>query len=84
MASRDEEIRQVAIGHHHRLAGDFQSWYQDLEKSRFASAFTYGRYQLDQMVDESDRLSRAYAGCRARHARFSARHGETRHGSARR
>lgn len=52
MVGRDEEIRQVAIGHHHRLAADFQSWYEDLEKSRFASAFTYGRYQLDHMVDD--------------------------------
>jgi len=52
MAGRDEEIRQVAIGHHHRLAGDFESWYRDLEKSRFASAFTYGRSKLDTAVDD--------------------------------
>jgi ubiquinone/menaquinone biosynthesis C-methylase UbiE len=52
MSVRDKEIRQVAIGHHHQLARDFQSWYSDLEKSRFASAFTYGRSKLDQMVDD--------------------------------
>lgn len=52
MADDKENIRQVAIDHHHRLAGDFSAWYHDLESSRFASAFTYGRAKIDRMVDE--------------------------------
>lgn len=43
MTDSQEQIRQVAIEHHHDWAGNFESWYNDLESSRFASAFTYGR-----------------------------------------
>ena len=50
--SRVEEIRQVAIEHHHRVAGRFEAEYAALEKSRFSSAFTYGRAKIDKMVDE--------------------------------
>src|ERR1700750_275235 len=50
--SRVEEIRQVAIEHHHRVAGRFEAEYAALENSRFSSAFTYGRAKIDKMVDE--------------------------------
>ena len=50
-AGSEEEIRQVAIDHHHDAAGIFQSWYSDLESSRFSNAFTYGRSKIDLMVD---------------------------------
>jgi ubiquinone/menaquinone biosynthesis C-methylase UbiE len=49
--SRAEDIRQVAIDHHHLVAANFEAEYAALEKSRFSSAFTYGRAKLDQLVD---------------------------------
>ena len=52
MLSKEEEIRRVAIGHHHQMAPEFQARYSDLERSRFASAFTYGRAKVDRMVDD--------------------------------
>ena len=52
MPGSEEQIRRVAIEHHHRMAGEFETFYADLEKSRFASAFTYGRAKLDKMVDD--------------------------------
>ena len=50
--SRAEEIRQVAIEHHHILAGKFESEYAALENSPFSSAFTYGRAKIDRIVDD--------------------------------
>lgn len=50
--SKTEDIRQVAIEHHHRMAPEFEAWYDALEKDRFANAFTYGRAKLDRMVDD--------------------------------
>ncbi|MFL6727007.1 MAG: methyltransferase domain-containing protein [Sphingomicrobium sp.] len=50
--SRVEEIRRVAIEHHHRVASRFEAEYAALENSRFSSAFTYGRAKIDKMVDE--------------------------------
>jgi ubiquinone/menaquinone biosynthesis C-methylase UbiE len=50
--SRVEEIRRVAIEHHHRVAGRFEAEYAALENSRFSSAFTYGRAKIDKMVDD--------------------------------
>jgi SAM-dependent methyltransferase len=50
--TQEEQIRRVAIGHHHQMAPEFQSRYADLERSRFASAFTYGRAKVDNMVDD--------------------------------
>lgn len=47
-----EEIRQVAIDHHHIAANIFENWYNDLASSRFSNAFTYGRSKIDRMVDE--------------------------------
>ena len=48
----EEEIRQVAIDHHHIVVNKFESWYNDLASSRFSNAFTYGRSKIDRMVDE--------------------------------
>lgn len=50
--SRAEDIRRVAIEHHHLVAGRFEAEYAALENSRFSSAFTYGRAKIDQLVDE--------------------------------
>ena len=50
--SRAEDIRDVAIEHHHRVAGKFEAEYAALENSRFSSAFTYGRAKIDGLVDE--------------------------------
>ena len=50
--SRAEEIRQVAIEHHHRVADRFEAEYAALENSRFSSAFTYGRAKIDRIVDQ--------------------------------
>ena len=52
MLTQEEEIRRVAIGHHDHMAPEFQSRYVELEKSRFANAFTYGRAKIDKMVDD--------------------------------
>lgn len=49
--SRAEDIRRVAIDHHHLVAGRFVAEYAALESSRFSSAFTYGRAKIDKMVD---------------------------------
>jgi ubiquinone/menaquinone biosynthesis C-methylase UbiE len=50
--SRAEDIRRVAIDHHHLVAGKFEAEYAALENSRFSSAFTYGRAKIDRLVDE--------------------------------
>ena len=50
--SRAEDIRDVAIEHHHRVAGRFEAEYAALEDSRFSSAFTYGRAKIDRMIDQ--------------------------------
>lgn len=50
--AEQEDIRQVAISHHHQEVGLFKNWYADLASSRFANAFTYGRAKIDAMVDD--------------------------------
>ena len=50
--SRTEDIRRVAIDHHHLVAGKFEAEYAALENSRFSSAFTYGRAKIDRLVDD--------------------------------
>jgi ubiquinone/menaquinone biosynthesis C-methylase UbiE len=50
--SRAEDIRRVAIDHHHLAAGKFEAEYAALENSRFSSAFTYGRAKIDRLVDQ--------------------------------
>lgn len=49
--SRAEEIREVAIDHHDRVADRFEAEYAALENNRFSSAFTYGRAKIDRIVD---------------------------------
>lgn len=49
---KTDEIRQVAIDHHHHAASAFEDHYRQLEKSRFSTAFTYGRAKIDRMVDD--------------------------------
>jgi ubiquinone/menaquinone biosynthesis C-methylase UbiE len=49
---KTDEIRQVAIDHHHHAASAFEDHYRQLEKSRFSTAFTYGRAKIDDMVDD--------------------------------
>lgn len=49
---RSDEIRQVAIEHHHQVAQGFEVWYAALAKSRFSNAFTYGRSKIDTMVND--------------------------------
>lgn len=52
MAGSEEQIRQVAIDHHHIVVDRFETWYNDLASSRFSNAFTYGRSKIDRMVHE--------------------------------
>lgn len=48
---KTDEVRQVAIDHHHLAAPDFEAKYAALERSKFSNAFTYGRAKIDDMVD---------------------------------
>lgn len=50
--SASKDIRQVAVNHHHKKVGEFEAWYAELEKDKYANAFTYGRAKLDRMVDD--------------------------------
>ena len=56
------DVRRAAIDHHHDMAGVFESFYRDMERSRFANAFTYGRYKVDVVLDRE--LSRLPKGAR--------------------
>lgn len=47
-----ESIREKAIDQHRRLAGDFDSKYQRMLENYFVSAFLYGRYKLDVLLNE--------------------------------
>lgn len=49
---KTDEVRQVAIEHHHLAAPAFEAAYAALERSKFSNAFTYGRAKIDEMVDE--------------------------------
>jgi len=55
MNERDEqlEVRKVAVEHHHAEARRFVNWYEQMEKSRFANAFAYGRHKVDVLLDET-------------------------------
>lgn len=50
--SNTQEIRRIAIDHHHAMASEFEALYAAYEGNRFANAFTYGRAKLDRMVDD--------------------------------
>ena len=45
-------VRTLAVEHHHDEAKQFVDWYKDMANSRFANAFTYGRYKIDVLLDE--------------------------------
>jgi ubiquinone/menaquinone biosynthesis C-methylase UbiE len=47
-----DAVRDVAIDHHHDLAGVFEQHYRDMSADRFRTAFTYGRGKVDQLLDE--------------------------------
>jgi len=46
-----EQVRAVAIGHHHSVASTFEQYYRDLSQDRFRNAFTYGREKVDRVLD---------------------------------
>ena len=54
MNDQDERlaVRKVAVEHHHAEAKRFVDWYEEMAKSRFANAFSYGRYKIDVLLDE--------------------------------
>jgi ubiquinone/menaquinone biosynthesis C-methylase UbiE len=45
-------IRATAIERHHADADRFVQWYDDMARSRFANAFTYGRAKIDRLLDQ--------------------------------
>lgn len=54
-----EDVRQVAIDHHHDVAALFEDSYVTMARDRFATAFTYGRHKVDVVLDhELERLPR--------------------------
>jgi ubiquinone/menaquinone biosynthesis C-methylase UbiE len=46
-------VRAVAVEHHHAEAKRFVEWYENMAKSRFANAFSYGRHKVDVLLDEA-------------------------------
>ena len=69
MNNQDEqlEVRKMAVEHHHAEAKRFVGWYEEMEKSRFANAFAYGRHKVDVLLDETlKELAgwRTHSGCR--------------------
>ena len=44
-------VRKLAIEHHHVEAKQFVDWYDEMAKSRFANAFSYGRHKIDVLLD---------------------------------
>ena len=45
-------VRNLAIEHHHVEVKRFVDWYDEMAKSRFANAFSYGRHKVDVQLDE--------------------------------
>src|SRR5262245_30105777 len=45
-------VRKLAIEHHHDEAKQFVDWYDEMARSRFANAFSYGRHKIDVLLDE--------------------------------
>lgn len=45
-------VRTLAVEHHHAEAKRFVDWYEEMAKSRFANAFSYGRHKIDVLLDE--------------------------------
>lgn len=50
--SGEAEIRQVAVDHHHEVAGRFVDYYDKMENDRFSTAFSYGRHKVDVILFE--------------------------------
>jgi SAM-dependent methyltransferase len=48
---RVEDVRQVAIDHHHDSVRAFEKIYETMDRDRFATAFTYGRHKIDLILD---------------------------------
>jgi ubiquinone/menaquinone biosynthesis C-methylase UbiE len=46
-------VRTLAVEHHHAEAKRFVDWYEEMAKSRFANAFSYGRHKIDVLLDEA-------------------------------
>jgi len=59
---RVEEVRHVAIDHHHDVVSVFETLYEQMDRDRFSNAFTYGRHKIDVVLDRE--LSRLPAGSR--------------------
>ena len=55
-------VRKMAVEHHHAEATRFVDWYEEMAKSRFANAFSYGRHKIDVLLDET--LKQQQAGAR--------------------
>ena len=54
-----EQVRRAAIDHHHDVVGVFEDYYRTMEQDRFTTAFAYGRYKVDELLDrELSRLPR--------------------------
>src|SRR5215471_13586680 len=54
-------VRNLAIEHHHVEVKRFVDWYDEMAKSRFANAFSYGRHKVDVQLDEVLKQHRAAA-----------------------
>lgn len=59
---RADDIRSVAVEHHHQKAGWFESNYRKMAASRFSNAFTYGRHKVNVVFENE--LRRLPAGAR--------------------
>src|SRR3974377_1332280 len=64
MSDQREQVaaRTLAVEHHHAEAKRFVEWYEEMAKSRFANAFSYGRHKIDVLLDEV--LKEQQAGAR--------------------
>ena len=64
MSDQHEQItvRTLAVEHHHAEADRFVGWYEEMARSRFSNAFSYGRHKIDVLLDEV--LKQQQAGAR--------------------
>jgi SAM-dependent methyltransferase len=59
---RVEDVRNIAIDHHHDVVSVFEEHYRTMERDRFANAFAYGRFKVDVLLDKTlDRLPKGAA-----------------------
>ncbi len=59
---RVEDVRRIAIEHHHDVASEFVSFYETMARDRFANAFAYGRHKVDVVLERE--LSRLPKGAK--------------------